>query len=201
MKSRELENVLCIPTSEATKELAQNWSIPLTCLDDNSVIDVAIDGADEVDQPHLNLVKGRGGALLREKLVAEASKVFVVVTDISKMQSVGLGTSGAFPVEIIQFCHKHIIRNILSLPSLPASKKGVLRMKDKSGDNIPYVTDNGNFIVDLFFDQALEDAPQVAAELTNVVGVVEHGLFLDMTTAVVVATNEDVNCIWKTNAP
>lgn len=189
LKSGELKNIICIPTSERTKEQAQSLGIPLTTLNEKSKLDVAIDGADDVDKG-LNLIKGGGGALLREKMVEAASGKFICIVDESKLSSKGLGPGFPLPVEITPFCHEHTCRVIENLPSVKGCK-AVLRMgsaanNKRDGDNIA-VTDNGNYIVDLFFTEPIKDVELAAKELKKTVGVVEHGIFEGMTTAVIVA--------------
>lgn len=120
LKNGELKDVICIPTSERTKEQALQLGIPLVTLNEESRLDVSIDGADDVD-PQLNLVKGGGGALLREKMVEIVSDKFICIVDESKL-SAGLGPKFPLPVEITPFCHEHIIRVIASLPSLKGCK-------------------------------------------------------------------------------
>ncbi|EWM26793.1 ribose-5-phosphate isomerase [Nannochloropsis gaditana] len=142
--------------------------------------------------PALNLVKGRGGALLREKMVEVCAKKFIVIVDDSKMVP-GLGVTGAMPVEITPFCHEHTQRTILELPGVKGAATGKLRM---DGDK-PYVTDNDNYIVDLYYTDPIADVKAVARALEGVVGVVEHGFFLDMTTAVIVAGKEGIEVINK----
>lgn len=193
LASGELKDVTGIPTSVRTKEQAEELGIPLITLDENSELDVAIDGADEVD-PDLNLVKGGGGALLREKMVEVCAKKFIVIVDESKLCD-GLGPGFPIPVEITPFCHGHTMRKIGELPSL-AGCKPVLRLGSSSnnqpdGDE-PAVTDNGNYIVDLFFDEPVKDAVAAASDLKNTVGVVDHGFFIGMTTAVIVAGSDGV---------
>lgn len=188
LKSGELTDVVCIPTSERTKEQALSLGIPLCTLNEKSRLDVAIDGADEVD-PALCLVKGGGGALLREKMVEAMADKFICIVDESKLCK-ALGPGFPLPVEITPFCHEHTRRVVEGLPSL-AGCKAVLRMGSVSnnkndGPNIA-VTDNGNYIVDLFFSAPLKDAVSAAKELKNTVGVVDHGIFAGMTTAVIVA--------------
>lgn len=178
LKSGELVNVVGIPTSDATKKQAESLGIPLVTLDERCGIDVAIDGADEIDS-QLNLVKGRGGALLREKLIAEDSGLFVVVADPSKICSEGLGANGAFPVEINKFCSDYVKQKIQMLSCLPAKSRAVLRPKTKDSSE-PFETDNQNYILDLYFDEPLKNPTQVAEELIKIVGVVEHGLFLNL---------------------
>lgn len=181
LKSGELTNVICIPTSEKTKEQAQELNIPLITLNENSEIDIAIDGADEVDL-NLSVVKGGGGALLREKMVAISAKKFIIIVDESKL-SKGLGSKYPLPVEITPFCHEHTLRKIQSLSSFVGCKP-VLRMgsssnNKKDGDNIA-ITDNGNYIVDFYFTNSIKDVNNAAKELTNTVGVIEHGIFFGM---------------------
>jgi ribose 5-phosphate isomerase A len=181
LKSGELENVICIPTSERTKEQAEGLNIPLITLNEKSEIDVAIDGADDVDL-NLSLVKGGGGALLREKMVEISAKKFICIVDESKL-SKGLGPKFPLPIEITPFCHEHTLRKIQSLSSLTGGK-AVLRMGSSSnnkcdGENIA-ITDNGNYIVDLYFNNLIKDVNIAAGELTNTVGVVEHGIFVGM---------------------
>ena len=188
LKSGELKDIVAIPTSIRTKEQAESLGIPLVTLDTHSKLDVAIDGADNVD-PNFSLVKGGGGALLREKMVELAADKFIVIVDDSKLCD-GLGPTFPIPVEITPFCHEHTIRTIAALPSC-AGCKPVLRMGSSSnnkvdGDEIA-VTDNGNYIVDLHFTEAIKNVPKMAADLKALCGVVDHGLFCGMTTAVLCA--------------
>jgi len=188
LKSGELKNVICIPTSERTKEQALSLDIPLVTLNEKSRLDVAIDGADDVD-PNLCLIKGGGGALLREKMVEVVADKFICIVDESKL-SKGLGPGFPLPVEITPFCHEHTRKLIENLSSVKGCK-AVLRMGNISnnkndGPNIA-VTDNGNYIVDLFFTEPIKDVALAAKELKNTVGVVDHGIFAGMTTAVIVA--------------
>eukprot|EP00667_Euglena_gracilis_P015049 EG_transcript_15619 len=195
LKAGELKNIICIPTSERTREQAEALGIPLCTLNEKSHIDVSIDGADEVD-PDWNLVKGGGGALLREKMVEIVSDKFICIVDESKLCK-GLGPGFPLPVEITPFCHEHTMRVVAALPAIkPYLKEAVLRMGSSStnkrdGDNIA-VTDNGNYIVDLHFKETLKDAPAAAAQLKSTVGVVDHGLFIGMATEVIVAGKEGV---------
>jgi len=188
LKSGELKNVICIPTSERTKEQALSLNIPLVTLNEKSRLDVAIDGADDVD-PLLSLVKGGGGALLREKMVEAVADKFICIVDESKL-SKGLGPNFPLPVEITPFCYEHTRKVIESLPSVKGCKavlrKGSTSNNKADGENIA-VTDNGNYIVDLFFDAPLVDVRKANEELKKTVGVVETGLFVDMTHAVIVA--------------
>lgn len=187
LKTGELSNIVGVPTSKRTEEQARQLGIPLSVLDDHPSLDLAIDGADEVD-PFLNLVKGRGGALLREKMVEAASKDFVVVVDDTKLVK-GLGGSGlAMPVEVVQFCWKY---NLVKLKDL-FKEEGVEAKLRLTEDGKPYVTDNSNYIVDLYFQTPIRDALAAGKEISDFEGVVEHGLFLNMATAVIIAGKSGV---------
>lgn len=194
LESGELEDIVAIPTSVRTKEQAESLGIPLVTLDTHSKLDVAIDGADEVD-PGLNLVKGGGGALLREKMVEVCADKFIVIVDESKICD-GLGPGFPVPVEITPFCHEHTLRTVANLPSCVGCNP-VLRMGSSSsnvsdGDEIA-VTDNGNYIVDLHFEEAIKDPVAMADEIKNTVGVVDHGLFCGLTTAVIIAGSDGIS--------
>lgn len=181
MKSGELTDIIAVPTSIRTYEQAKSLGIPLATLDEQPKIDVAIDGADEVD-PALNVVKGRGGALLREKMVELASDKFVCIVDDTKLVK-GLGGSKlAMPVEIVQFCHQYTLRRLADLPEVKGCK-AELRME---GDK-PYVTDNSNYIVDLYFEDPIVDGHAAAKAILEMDGVVEHGLFMDMVDVCIIA--------------
>eukprot|EP00241_Pyramimonas_parkeae_P012869 CAMPEP_0114256606 /NCGR_PEP_ID=MMETSP0058-20121206/18256_1 /TAXON_ID=36894 /ORGANISM="Pyramimonas parkeae, CCMP726" /LENGTH=289 /DNA_ID=CAMNT_0001371211 /DNA_START=56 /DNA_END=925 /DNA_ORIENTATION=- len=194
LKSGELKDIVAIPTSVRTKEQAESLGIPLVTLDTHSKLDVAIDGADEVD-PNLNLVKGGGGALLREKMVEVMADKFIVIVDESKLCK-GLGPGFPLPVEITPFCHEHTLRLVGALPSLagcrPQLRLGSAATGSKiDGDEIA-VTDNGNYIVDLFFEEPIADPVKAAAELKALCGVVDHGLFCGMSTAVIIAGSDGI---------
>ncbi|CAL9041319.1 unnamed protein product [Musa banksii] len=192
LSSGKLRDIVGVPTSKRTYEQALSLGIPLSTLDDHPRIDLAIDGADEVD-PDLNLVKGRGGALLREKMVEAASDKFVVVADETKLVT-GLGGSGlAMPVEVVQFCWKY---NQTRLQELFKEEGCEAKLRLDDGGK-PYVTDNSNYIVDLYFKTPIKDAPAAGKEISALEGVVEHGLFLDMATAVIIAGKDGVTTTTK----
>lgn len=156
---------------------------------------MAIDGADHVD-PELNLTKGGGGALFREKIVEVCAEKFIVIVDESKLVA-GLGPGFPIPVEIVPFCHEHTMRVIAQLPSCRGKCTPVLRMGNISnnkndGDNIA-LTDNGNYIVDLVFEELITDPVTMGHELKNVVGVVDHGLFCGMASAVIIAGKDGIS--------
>lgn len=187
MKKGELTDIVAVPTSVATYEQAKGLDIPLATLDEQPKIDVAIDGADEVD-PSLHVVKGRGGALLREKMVELASELFVCIVDESKLVD-GLGGSKlAMPVEIVQFCHLYTLRRLAALPEV-AGCKAELRME---GDK-PYVTDNSNYIVDLYFEEPIKDGYAAAKAISGMDGVVDHGLFMDMVNVCIIAGSTGID--------
>jgi len=175
-----------VPTSRETAELAAQLGIPIVT-ELVGQIDLAVDGADEVDGS-LNLIKGRGGALFREKLVAAAAKRFVVVVDESKMVE-KLG-QGVLPVEVLPFLWRTTAERLLGL--------GVTLVL-RGGEETPYVTDNGNVILDLSIDGGVKDAAGLATVLKQVLGVVEHGLFIDMTDTVIAAGPEGPRAIGRSS--
>jgi len=172
--------IVGIPTSIATADLAKKAGVPLTTLDEHPEIDITIDGADEID-PHLNLIKGGGGALLREKVVASASKKMVVVGDSSKLVPV-LGKF-PLPVEVISFARAVVEKKIASLG---ASVKWRTR-----AEGSPYLTDNGNPILDCSFGK-IEDPAGLARILSDTPGVVEHGLFIGLASVALVGRRNSV---------
>lgn len=180
-QQRQLTDIVGIPTSEATAQLASELGIPLSTLDEHTDLDLAIDGADEVD-PALNIIKGLGGALLREKMVEQHAKQLIIVVDDSKL-SQKLGTVSPLPVEVVQFGWRYQARWLASLGCTP-----VLRGSETS----PFVTDNGNYILHCHFPAGIDDPAQLAALLRDRVGVVEHGLFLGMASQVIAATPEGI---------
>jgi len=172
--------IIGIPTSVQTAELARTVGIPLTTLDEHPQIDITIDGADEVD-PKLNLIKGGGGALLREKVVASVTKKMVVVADSGKIVPV-LGKF-PLPVEVISFARTVVEKKIVALGGLPK-----LRTKP---DGSAYLTDNGNQILDCSFGK-IADPPALARSLSDIPGVVEHGLFIGLASVALVGRGDRV---------
>lgn len=165
--------LIAVPTSEASGRLAASLGLRLSDLEREPELDIDIDGADEVD-PVLNLIKGRGGALLREKIVACASRRFVVIVDQSKPVR-QLGSKAPLPVEVVPFGWKHT-RELLEALGAEALLRG--------GDQ-PFRTDSGNFILDCRFAQ-IDDVPRLATSIKSITGVVEHGFFLGMASEVIV---------------
>ena len=174
-----------IPTSVRSKELAASLGIPLTTLDDYQQIDVTIDGADEFD-PELRLIKGGGGALLREKIIASASKKVVIVADSSKQVQV-LGKF-PMPVEVIPFAQALIANKIAALGASVTLRQYVYEN--------PFVTDEGHHILDCHFGQ-IPDPPTLARTLGDMPGVVEHGLFINMVNVVLMGKGDEVMEFWR----
>jgi ribose 5-phosphate isomerase A len=177
----QLAEIVGIPTSRDSEQLANEVGIPLTTLAERPTIDLTIDGADEVD-PAWNIIKGAGGALLREKVVAQASLREVIVVDDGKL--VGqLGSTRPLPVEVLQFASKPEEEYLADLGA-----DVVLR---RHADGSTFVTDEGNWIFDCTF-RGIADPERLAAQLSRRAGVVEHGLFLGLATDVVVASAQGV---------
>jgi ribose 5-phosphate isomerase A len=172
--------IVGIPTSVKTGDLARQLGIPLTTLDETPQIDITLDGADEVD-PRLNLIKGGGGALLREKVIATATKNMVVVVDSSKVVSV-LGNF-PLPIEVISFARTVVENKIVSLGASP-------KLRTKT-DGSPYLTDNGNQILDCSFGQ-IADPAVLALILSDTPGIVEHGLFIGLAKVALVGRGDAV---------
>lgn len=171
--------IVGIPTSNETRKLAASLGIQLTSLDKTPEIDVTIDGADEVD-PQLSLIKGGGGALLYEKIVASASRRLVIIADSSKQ----VLTLGKFPVpmEVITFAQPLVRRKVEALGALVT-----LRL---AGD-APFLTDEGHHILDCNFG-AIQDVAGLARKLSDMPGIVEHGLFVGMASVVLIAQGKEV---------
>lgn len=182
LRSGELVEIVGVPTSEETVSLARQVGIPLVRLAELSPqqslpeLDLAVDGADEID-PDLNLIKGLGRALLREKIVEKTANFFIIIADDTKLVD-RLGR-GPLPVEIVQYESAAQVRWLNSLGC-----RAELWLEQ---DGEPAVTDNGNYLVRCWFPQAIPDAYQLARALADQPGIVEHGLFLDMADIAIVA--------------
>jgi ribose 5-phosphate isomerase A len=176
-----------IPTSERTAEQARIEKIPLTNLAQHTQIDLTIDGADEVELGTLYLIKGHGGALLREKIVAAASKRMVIVADESKLVE-RLGSRGSVPVEVVPFGWQATQEKLKQLGAHPS-----LRL---DADHLPYVTDSGHFILDCAFGP-MANPKEIAHHLDHVVGLVEHGMFLGFASEVFVGGSDSVKILTK----
>ena len=185
-RMRAGDTFLCVPTSEATRIQAEGLGIPLTTLEEAGELDLTVDGADEMD-PGMNLIKGGGGAHLREKIVATASKRMIVIADASKT----VKQLGAFPlpVEVVQFAHGVTARAVIKAFSA-AGIAAEPRLRHAK-DGAIYITDNGNFILDCF-SPGIPDPAGLAVLLDAVPGVVAHGLFIGLCSAAYIASAEGV---------
>ena len=188
LAARKLPDLRCVPTSEKTADLARELGLTLSTLDDTPRIDLTVDGADEVG-PGLALIKGGGAALLREKLVWEASARCIVIADAAKV----VATLGAFPlpIEVVAFGHKTTGNRLadvladhdIALPArLRQADRGIVR------------TDGGNVIYDAKCG-AITDPVRLADDLKLITGVVEHGLFLDLADEAIIGTDEGVDVL------
>jgi ribose 5-phosphate isomerase A len=179
--------IVCVGTSKATEDQARSLGIPLSTLDDLPELDLVVDGADEID-PKLRLIKGGGGALLREKIVAAASKRMAVIADSSKL----VPTLGAFPlpVEVVPFglaaTRRHIEKAIARL-----NLAGPIRLR---GGSTPFVTDGGHYILDCSLG-AIDDPERLGEVLSMIPGVVEHGLFVGFARTAIIAGAEGVQVL------
>ena len=188
LRNGTLRDITGFATSKATDDEARRLGIPMLSEDLPRAIDLTIDGADEVD-PSLNLIKGGGGALLREKIVAEASRREVIVVDESKL-SPTLGTRWPLPVEVIPFGWQSQARFLEAL--------GCRAKVRANGSGAPFHTDQGNLILDCAFGPILE--PQVLAErLAARAGIVEHGLFLGIATDLIVAGKDGIRHVQRSS--
>jgi len=181
LQQGKLRDVAGIPCARSVEAQARQLGIPITTLEDRAAIDLTIDGADEVD-PDLNLIKGGGGCLLYEKLVAQASRREIIIVDASK-PSPRLGTKWALPVEVIPYGWGSQRRFLEGLGA-----KVTVR---QTADGQPFKTDEGNLILDCAFGP-IADAFWLARELDARTGIVEHGLFLGMTTDLLVAGDSGI---------
>jgi ribose 5-phosphate isomerase A len=170
--------IVGIPTSESTAKLARELGIPLSNLAEHEEIDIAIDGADEVELGTLNLIKGRGGALLREKLIATASKRFVVMVDETKLVD-QLAVRDAIPTEVVPFGWQTTGKRLRQL--------GAVISPRLAPDGQLFITDGGHYILDCAVHGG-QSAAVLQQELDSIVGLVEHGLFIGITTEVIVGT-------------
>ncbi|QDY69586.1 ribose-5-phosphate isomerase RpiA [Qingshengfaniella alkalisoli] len=176
-------DLLCVPTSEATERLARALGLTVTTLDEAGHLDLTIDGADEFD-PSFNLIKGGGGAHLREKIVAAASQEMLVITDPSK----DVAALGAFPlpIEVLRFGLASTRSQIEAVLAEEPVAKREIRLR---GGNDPLVTDEGNFIIDAHLGR-IDDPEALAVALNKIPGVVENGLFLGMCRTIVIGRED-----------
>lgn len=186
LKEGSLKDIVGIPSSNQTEKLALELGIPLITFEQKSEIDLNIDGADEVD-PDLNLIKGGGGALLREKIIAQSSTRNIIVVDEQKM-SQKLGTKWAVPVEIIEFSYKPVAKYLEDLGAEVALRK------NQNGET--FKTDQGNIIVDCNFGQ-IENLGELNKALNSNAGIVEHGLFIGITDEVIIGKPDTIEYLKK----
>ena len=179
--------IVGIPTSETTARQARELGIPVSSLAEHDHIDLTIDGADEVEAGTLNLIKGHGGALLREKIVASASRRLIIVVDPSKLVE-KLGSRFAVPLEVVPFGWQVAAKRLRALGALPA-----IRL---TADKSPFITDGGHYILDCAFGP-IAAPDKLEQQLSEIVGVVEDGLFLGMTSMVIVGDETGVRIIEK----
>lgn len=185
LKSGEIKDIQGIPTSFQAEVLAKQYGIPLTTLDATDRIDIAIDGADEVD-PQKNLIKGGGAAHTREKIVDSLAELFIVVVDSNKLVD-RLGSTFLLPVEVLPMAIAPVTRAIEKLGGKPELRMGIR----KAG---PVITDQGNMVIDVKFDQ-IDDPAGLEKTLNNIPGVLENGLFVGVTDLVLVGEVKDGQAI------
>lgn len=186
---REGLNVRAVPTSEETAEQARELGIPLTTLDEVELLDLAVDGADEVD-PRLDLIKGYGGALVRERVVASSSRCFVILVGAEKLVPV-LGARGTLPVEVIPFALPTCTRSLAHI--------GIGATPRMNGGR-PFVTDNGNYLLECSVGP-MANPGAMHSRVRSIPGVVDSGLFLDLAHVVLVQAGDDVKVLRRSRDP
>ena len=191
---REGLDIVGIPTSDGTERIAVAQQIPLTTLAAHPTVDLTIDGADEVD-PHLNLIKGGGAALVREKIIANASKKILIVVDESKVSSV-LGTNFPLPVEIVRFGWEATQIEVNRICGKSTLRLALAHDKDQPQ---PLITDNDNYILDCHFD-GIPAPDQVELQLNNIPGVVENGIFVNRADKIIIGTPSGIRYMEGRNA-
>lgn len=182
--TEEKLNILGIPTSIKTESLAKTSGIPLTDMNSYPIPDIALDGADQVDQD-LQMIKGMGAALVREKVVDSAAKKVVIVVDETKLTK-KLGLDQSVPIEILQFALGFVNNELTSMGTVP-----ILRHNSK---NLPLITDNGNYILDVDFG-AISDPHSLEHKINMIPGVIECGLFLDIADVVCIGGKNDLSIL------
>lgn len=189
IQTGQLQDIVGIPSSFKTEKLAMEFGIPLTTFAKHSEIDLTIDGADEVD-PQLNLIKGGGGALLREKILAQVSRRNIIIVDKSKL-SKQLGIRFAVPLEVIPFGRQPVANYIQSI--------GATVLLRKNSDESIFTNDQGNLILDCNFGP-ISDPEGLAFQFSQRAGIVEHGLFLGLATEVIVASQKGIQHLKRKNS-
>ena len=188
LRVRDGLRIIGIPTSEETAAHARRLGIPISNLGEHSSIDLTIDGADEVETGTLNLIKGHGGALLREKIVASASRAMSIVVDETKIVD-RLGSRFAIPIEVVPFGWQTTAARLRKLKADPK-----LRLQD---DGSVFVSDGGHSILDCSFGGPIQSPAELDVALNNVVGLVEHGLFLGFATKVFIGGRDGVRVLLR----
>ena len=186
LETKEIQNIIGIPTSEKTLALAEKLTIPCGILSEYPVLDLTIDGADEVDNK-LNLIKGGGGALLREKIIAQVSKKYIIIVDDSKL-SENLGEKWPVPIEVVKMALEVETNYLQSLGA-----KVTLR-RNNFGET--FITDEGNYILDSNFG-VIKNAKILGKKLDKRAGIAQHGLFIGMVDQVIIASDKGVRSIAK----
>ena len=190
-KVKEGLNVVCVPTSVASEERARNLGIPLSTLDETPELDVTVDGADEILEGPLVLIKGGGGALTREKIVASSSRKMVVIADASKAKAAEDFGAFPLPVEILPFgAGATILKMRRAIEKLGMG--GDLVIREKNGER--FITDNGGLIVDCHLEH-ITQPEKLAGKLRRIPGVVEQGLFVGIASVALVATDDGVRTL------
>jgi ribose 5-phosphate isomerase A len=187
LKRGEVEDIIGVPTSIRTEARARELGIPLTSLASVGSLDLSVDGADEVDS-RLNLVKGMGGALIREKMIAQATRYFLIIVDEGKLVP-RLGTRSPLPVEVLEFEWEAHLLFLESLGARPALRRGE--------DGGEYRTDNGNLILDCHFPGGIIEPHALEKSLQSRAGLVGSGLFLDLAQEVLVGGGDGVSRLTK----
>ena len=184
LESKELENIIGIPTSEKTQVLAEKLNIPCGKLSEHPILALTIDGADEVDSK-LNLIKGGGGALLREKIIAQASKKYIIIVGESKLSNY-LGEKWSVPIEVIKIALEVETKYLQSLGA-----EVILRKNENSE---PFITDEGNYILDTNFG-AIKNPKKLDKKLNRRAGIAEHGLFINIVDQVISASDKGIKSL------
>jgi ribose 5-phosphate isomerase A len=185
------EKLLCVPTSEKTAALARKLGFTLAALDDLAPLDLTVDGADEADR-NLDLIKGGGGMLLREKIVAAASRQMLVIADETKLVP-RLGKY-PLPVEVVEFGHKSTVQRLSAALAAAGYANVQMTLRQRGGGT--FKTDSGHVIYDCAFG-VIQNAPKLAAAISAVPGVVEHGLFVGIATTLLIAADGETEVITR----
>lgn len=185
LKKGSLSNVRGVPTSLECEKIARQCGIPLLSLGECGTVDVAVDGADEIDG-RLNLIKGLGGAMVREKIIEQNARRFICIADAAKLVT-RLGTRGPVPVEVVPFAHDAHVSFFHSLGGAPRIRT--------NADGAPYITDNGNYIYHLTFSEGISSPADIERKLRARAGVVGTGLFISMAEMAIIGSEDAVRVL------